>query len=145
MKLHMGCGLIKKTEFVNIDIDPKCKPDYVLDVSKPLPFPDDSVEYILADNLWEHIGDDFIPMMIEWHRVSKKGAVWHIRVPHVDSHAAFQDPTHKRFFCEETFDYFNKKHDRWKHYGKGYGIPPFNILKFKKEERFIDCKMEVVK
>ena len=46
-KLNLGCGLIKFKDFINIDINEKCKPDEILDISKELPK--------LAQEYWEEI------------------------------------------------------------------------------------------
>lgn len=144
-KLNIGCGLIKKRGFVNIDIDKSCNPDIILDCTKKLPFKDNEIDYILADNFWEHIGNEFIDMVKEWWRISKNGAVWKITVPHINTHAAFQDPTHKRYFCEESFDYFNREHIRWKQYGRRYGIPGFKVKSLIRKKRFLICELEAVK
>ena len=145
MKLNMGCGFKKIPGYINIDNSEICHPDKLLDVTDKLPFKDNEVEYIYADNLWEHIGTNFIDMVREWYRISRNGAVWRIIVPTVDTHAAFQDPTHVRFFCEETFDYFDIKHSRWKNYGQLYGIPKFEKISLVRKDRFLICELKVIK
>jgi hypothetical protein len=55
----------------------------------------------------EHIND--VPaLMEELYRICKHDAVVKIRVPYFKSTAAFKDPTHKSFFTERTFEYFDR-------------------------------------
>jgi len=44
--------------------------------------------------------------MEDLYRILKPGGVLKITVPYYNSKGTFQDPTHKRFFTEETFLYF---------------------------------------
>ena len=67
--------------------------------------------------------------MEEIFRVCKDGAIVKIKVPYFKSIGAFKDPTHKRFFTEETFTYFDKE-ERIKHNLVDYGI----VASFKTEK-----------
>lgn len=69
-----------------------------------LPFPDDSIESIISHHALEHIGDGFMHVMQECHRILKPGGLFRIVVPAFPSHAAVADPTHKRYFCEGTWE-----------------------------------------
>ncbi len=64
MKLHLGCGLVKKKGYINCDISGKVNPDKVIDLEKKLPFKDNSVDEILANHVFEHIVN-FVPLMHE--------------------------------------------------------------------------------
>jgi predicted SAM-dependent methyltransferase len=69
--------------FCNIDINEKVKPDIVCDVRK-LPFDDESVDFIYAGHLLEHLFCDKVPEYLkEWKRVMKKGAKLVIVVPDI--------------------------------------------------------------
>ena len=148
VRLDLGCGKKKQEGFIGLDIKAMIGVDIVCDVTKGIPLQDNSVCFVIADNLMEHIGDEFIDVMNDIWRVCKLGSKVKIIVPGVHTIAAFQDPTHKRFFVLETFDYFNVEHERWKLYGSSYGIKPFKILSAglrETDQRFIEVEMLPVK
>jgi SAM-dependent methyltransferase len=110
-KLNLGAGGRCLKDHVNLDIIKYDGIDVVWNLEEtPLPFQDETFEEVRAYNVLEHI-ENFIPLMEELHRIMKKGAILKIVVPYYNSKGAFQDPTHRRFFTEETFLYFtnNKK------------------------------------
>ena len=115
-KLNLGCGKLHKKGYINCDI--KEPADEVFDVTKGLPFEDSSCSLIEADNLLEHIGDEFIFVMNECHRVLEHGGKLWIKVPDAERWlaGAIGDPTHKRFFCERTFNYLNRFHPTHQNY-----------------------------
>ena len=105
MKLNLGCGRDKKEDYINIDSNPKVKPDRIMEIP-PLDFEDNSIEEIRAHHFLEHI-KDIVELMNECWRVLKPGGIMDIVVPYALSHAAFQDPYHVRFFVPESFFYFS--------------------------------------
>lgn len=107
MKLHLGCGFNKKKGYLNCDISKSVKPDLVLNLEKKLPFKNNSVDEIIAEHVFEHV-NNFVPLMHELHRVSKKNAKIIIRTPFYSSWGQFNDPTHVRFFTPWTFTYFKR-------------------------------------
>lgn len=82
MKLHLGCGTNKLTGWVNIDSVAAVNPDLVHDISEPLPYPDLSVDEILAEDLLEHF-DKYARYLVfgEWVRVLKVGGTVTVQVP----------------------------------------------------------------
>lgn len=79
----------------------------VADFNGGLPFLDGCFAYILADNSIEHARSDrYIPLMNELWRVLQPGGQLHIFVPHFTSPWAVGDPTHRLFFSEVSFHYF---------------------------------------
>lgn len=112
MKLNLGSGFKRFDGFVNVDDDPLVNPDYIVnldDVNIRLPFEDNSVEEIKAHHILEHIGDGFIPLMKEMHRVCKHGAIVDIIVPHHQHDVFYGDPTHKRPITVNVMNMFSKK------------------------------------
>ena len=108
MKINLGCGRDKKKDYLNIDSSKKVNPDKVWNLEKiPLPFKENSIEEINAEHVFEHI-NNFIPLVHELWRISKKGAKIRIKVPFYSSWGQFNDPTHVRFFTPFTFNYFLK-------------------------------------
>jgi len=115
LRLNLGCGSKKLEGYMNIDGNPKAKPNLLLDVTKGLPFKDNSVEEIRASHLLEHLeGEAFFNLMKEAYRVLRKGGVFIITVPHYRSPNAYCNPFHVRVFAEEVFLLFA---DTW--YRKG--------------------------
>lgn len=56
MKLNLGCGRNKKDGFLNIDTDNRFVPlNRVCNLARELPFPDNSCEYIYAEQFIEHL------------------------------------------------------------------------------------------
>ncbi len=114
-KLNLGCGTDIKEGYVNLDIVKLPGVDVVWNVNKlPLPFKKEEFDEILCRDILEHV-DDLIRTLKELHRILKKGGVVKIRVPHFTSKNLYADPTHKRGFSLETFQYFLRGHN-WAYY-----------------------------
>lgn len=149
--VDLGCGAQKRLGFIGIDKMPQPGVDIVWDITNGWPATHgwyaeyNQVDYIVADNLFEHIGEPFIYVMNELHRAIKEGGRLRAKVPSVTNTAAFQDPTHVRYFAPETWDYFDAGNSRWQNYGKSYGIRPWKLLWRALNDRFIEVIMEPVK
>jgi len=132
IKISLGCGYKYDGSPQNYENDYQCwkitgegfigidKGDYgqhiKRDLRRGLPFCDNSVDEIVADNSLEHIPtlehfgeDDFAFIMNECNRVLKIGGKLKIIVPYWADKSAVKDPTHRRQFSEETFTYFIKE------------------------------------
>lgn len=96
-----------------------------------LPFPDDSIESIVTHHCLEHIGDGFLPLMDECHRILKPGGIFRVIVPLFPSKAAVEDPDHKRYFMEETFETFCGAADG-SHWHESFSVP------------YTSCRFEMV-
>lgn len=111
--LNMGCGFKKLNDHWNVDIEPKCNPDEVLDFEiTPWPYENNFFEKITADNILEHLGQDpkvFTNIIKEMYRVSKDGAEWYINVPHHRCDLHWDDYTHVRVLTPKTFKMFDQK------------------------------------
>lgn len=126
MKLNLGCGNVLKREegiqWINCDINPECagiKPDKIVDLEKPLPFESNTVDYVYARQVFEHI-KNFTELMIEIHRVLKMDGILEATVPLFPCRAAVADPDHIRFFVSESFGMFeNPEHHP---YFRGAGL-----------------------
>ena len=114
-KLHLGSGYKKINGFINIDDDPLVNPDLSInldDVNIKLPFPDNSVNEIIAHHILEHIGDGFIPLMKELYRVAEDGCILDIVAPHHTHEVYYGDPTHKRPITVNGMYLFSKKYNK---------------------------------
>jgi len=107
MKLDVGCGNIKRDDYVGIDFNQNA--DVVHDLnSYPYPFPDSTFEYIWAHHVLEHL-DDLVKAMNELHRLAIPNGIIEIHVPHWISAVAWGNPTHKRGFTHTSFNNFEGK------------------------------------
>lgn len=148
MKLNIGSGFTRINGFTNIDriqcVDDKGNKytDVICDVEKqPLPYPDNSVDEIACYETLEHF-ENLIFAMNEMWRVLKPEGILKGKVPKEYGHDAYADPTHKRIFNTDTFDYFtgvnkHKKSRPARPKNADYGIKPwYKIL--------VDTKMNFI-
>ncbi len=83
--IHIGCGDIASSEFINVDIRPGPHVHYVREASDLSVFPDDHADLIYACHLLEHIGPPDVPKALwEWKRVLKPGGILRLSVPDFD-------------------------------------------------------------
>lgn len=109
--LNLGSGRKRRDDAVNVDCTERVHPDVVHDLDqRPWPFPDDRFDGVYAHDVVEHLVD-VLATMEEIHRVCGDGAFVEITVPHFSCANAFTDPTHRHFFSQSTFDYFDPHHD----------------------------------
>ena len=102
--MHLGCGSVVKPGFVNID---RLKYPGVVICNlgiEPLPYGDNSVEYVFSNHFFEHLGTQEINCLLdELYRVCRNGSVIDIVVPHHLSNSAYR-VWHKQFFSEGFFN-----------------------------------------
>ena len=67
---------------------------------------------IIAHHILEHIGEGFIPLMIELYRVADNGCILDIIAPHIQHEVYYGDPTHKRPITVNGMSLFSKKYCR---------------------------------
>jgi len=107
IKINLGAGKQIKSDFINHDISDLNGIDVVHDLDVyPWPWKDSSVDYILMQDVLEHLSDTVQPMN-EINRILKNNGLIKIRVPYWNSWCAYADPTHKRYFHEHTFHFFD--------------------------------------
>jgi len=143
IKIDVGCGLAKRAGFTGVDKIITVKPDIVADIECGLPIKSNSVSFLYSSHTMEHVVN-FISLMEEIYRVCKPGAIVEIVVPYYASSGAHMDPTHVRFFTEETFRCcFSKSRKSGRHdYGfrcnfeqievKYTYLPQFKFLPFRR-------------
>lgn len=114
-KLNLGCGFKKIDDHWNVDIEPKCNPDQLVDLEQfPWPFEENFFEHISADNILEHLGQKppvFAEILKEMYRISQDQATWYVNFPHHRCDLFFDDPTHVRILTPNTFRLFDQNYN----------------------------------
>jgi len=106
LKLNLGSGKDYREGFINIDNSPYIKKDLSFDLDTyPYPFHDNSVDFVLAMAVIEHL-EDMKAFMEEMHRILKPGGKLRFRVPLAFTHIDSKDPTHKQHITPDTFNQF---------------------------------------
>ena len=103
IKLNLGCGRDIREGYINVDKLGDSDVKHDLDVY-PYPFKKNSVDFILASHILEHLKEP-LDFLEECQRMLKKGRRMEIRVPHVEATGgAFGTMEHKHFFHEAAID-----------------------------------------
>lgn len=119
MRLNLGCCDAHLPHFVNVD---RCAPaDQIVDLREPWPWPDSSVDEIVAHDIFEHLPDKIHTMNEAW-RVLKPGGVIDLVFPTTDGRGAFQDPTHVSFWTPNDLWYFTAGDPHRERFGEHYGV-----------------------
>lgn len=129
IKLHLGCGTDYKEGWINIDNNSDeniTAIDLYWDLLKPLPFPDNSVDFIFSEHFFEHFSvEDGQLVMKDALRLLKPGGVMRIAMP--DLRAVVNDylhtsiaknPTIKEFhfdFVKTSAEWMNMSFRWWGH------------------------------
>ena len=127
INLDVGCGNKKQHGFVGMDKRELPGVDIVWDLEKfPYPVDDNDCLVIVASHIVEHIKPWLtIPMFDELWRIMKPGGQLAIVTPYAGSPGYWADPTHCNGFTENTFLYFDHRHQLYGTYSpKPWEIQP---------------------
>lgn len=82
-KLNIGCYYMQLDEFINIDIQPTCNPNLVLDMRKiKSVYPNNSISLILISQCLEHIPENDVPQLLkDFYDILKPGGQLIVEVP----------------------------------------------------------------
>ena len=138
LKLDLGGGRFPRVGYLNVDRFERA--DVRCEFEDNLPFKDSSAEAIFASHLLEHISDLKGLMNECWRILINEGSLEILvpRFPHTDS---VVDPTHCRFFVEDTFKYFQIDHPL----RKVYGFKPWNIESLGYSDNEVYCILRALK
>ena len=106
--LNLGCGKdikpsTNEEQWINIDIKDYGQ-EIVRDITRGLPFNNNSIDKIYASHFFEHLnGDDVRFVLEECWRVLKPNCEIYIRVPHSHCDEAFY-PDHKSYWNEKMVE-----------------------------------------
>lgn len=102
-RLIMGSGTMRSEGWVSIDIQDDGA-DLLWDLEFPLPWPENSVESIVAQDVLEHL-HGWRRILVGWLDMLRVGGSISIRVPDMLSGNALRDPTHMNLFSESSLDW----------------------------------------
>ena len=130
--LNVGCCNNYIEGAVNIDIDPRWKSDFVVDICKPnMDLGHNFYDKIIATSVLEHVGD-LVAAMTNCRDLLKEGGTMEIEVPYDLGYGAWKDPTHLRAFNQQSWEYYWQEAWRlgWKDYGLrlvslNFGLSPW--------------------
>jgi len=117
--LNLGCGTSPAALAVNHDrtaFAPYVDVAHDLNVY-PWPWPDNTFGLVIAQDVLEHL-DSFMAFFDECWRILRPGGRVDVRVPRYDHPNTWIDPTHRRGYHPESFDYLDPA-TRW---GRLYGV-----------------------
>ena len=101
--LNLGCGFQKLRGFINVDMFDNCDPDVIWDLNQfPWPWEDNSIDYIFASHILEHL-DNWWGAMVEASRILKSKGTLHIRVPDESESSAGTYRDHKHILSVFSF------------------------------------------
>lgn len=126
LKISLGCGMRKPEGYFGIDIRKFEGVDDVIDIGKQsLPFDNDCVDEIEADNLYEHLTSEQLFFSIdECYRVLKPTGFLFIKVPIFGTQAWLIHPDHKMHWNKDMVGFFlvpgNEEHKDPHGYLKGF-------------------------
>jgi SAM-dependent methyltransferase len=133
LKLNLGANDRRFEGFISVDV---CEPaDQIADLTQPWPWPDSSVDEVLAFDVFEHLPDKRHTMNELW-RVCKPGAIVRIQVPHAtEGDGGHCDPTHCSYWTTSDFEYYHPgiaERERFRN-SPYYGVKAdFKVLEMKK-------------
>lgn len=83
--VNLGCGSTFHPRWINLDLNPVSPEVYCVDVGRPLPFEDQSIDVAYASHVLEHLPPHQAPcFMREVQRVLKYGGIFRVVVPDLE-------------------------------------------------------------
>lgn len=143
MRLNLGSDKKKIEGFHNVDIDPRCKPDFVAPINK-LDFADDgTIDEIACYHAIEHIYRwELMDCLREWYRVLKVGGKVAIECPDLDKCILnyIRYPQHPQFSVQGIFGDQRPKNPWYTHHWC-YSVP--ELARALKEAGYRNIREEV--
>jgi len=120
--IELGCGVHPTPGAVHHDrILHAAHVDIAHDLDMlPWPWSDGEFDKILALDVMEHLRLDVQAWLDECWRILSPGGLLVLRLPAWDNPVSWRDPTHRRVFHPETFDYWDRSRPLHQDYGYFY-------------------------
>lgn len=107
-KIYLGAGKDAREGWINVDRHPFPKIDVVADITKGLPFEDNSIDYVYSRDFLEHLPPESKVFVInEIWRVLKPGCKMEHYIPNAGSRNDFGSPTHISHWNLQQFEHFD--------------------------------------
>ncbi len=120
MRLNLGAADRRVEGFISVDITPPA--DELVDLAGPWPWPDSSIDGVLAYSIFEHLPDKLHTMNELW-RVMKPGTIARLQLPLAsDGDGGHCDPTHKSYWTRSDFEYYEPGFPERERFRGSYGI-----------------------
>lgn len=136
LRLNLGCCDRHFAGFVSVDVVPPA--DVIADLTQRWPWPDSSVDEVLAYDVFEHLPDKRHTMNELW-RVLKPGGIARLQVPHAtDGDGGHCDPTHVSYWTTSDFEYYARgiaERERFRN-SAYYGVKADFAVRSVKTQRF---------
>lgn len=82
LQLNLGSGTNRKQDYISVDLYTEA--DLIINIVRPLPFDDETVDNIYASHVIEHFTrEEWDSMHTDWVRVLKPGGSIEIRCPDI--------------------------------------------------------------
>lgn len=108
MRLHLGCGRNILPGYINLDKQNYPGVDTCSDITSGIPYPDNWFDYIVSQDLLEHIHPEKKVFVInEIHRILKPGGIMEHNVPNAGSMNDFGSPTHVSHWSLQQFEHWD--------------------------------------
>lgn len=106
LKINVGCGQNVKSGWVNVDFEERGKKlDLIWDISKGLPFDDESCSYIYSEHFIEHLNWlDGLNYFIDCYRCLQKGGVLRTIFPNFKDNFTAYVQGNKEYFKSLSVD-----------------------------------------
>jgi SAM-dependent methyltransferase len=109
-RVELGGRMAARVGYTTVDLR---EAEVLADLNGRWPFENSSIGVVRALDTFEHLKDP-VHIMRELYRVLASGGYAFIQVPSTDGRGAFQDPTHRSFWNENSFYYYTDH--RWNRY-----------------------------
>jgi predicted SAM-dependent methyltransferase len=145
--LELGSGSVPLQGAVHHD---RIKHSEWIDVAwdlEVIPWPCENEEWdeVYAIDVFEHLNTEIVDWLSECHRILKVGGKLTLRLPAWDNELSYRDPTHKKVFHHETFDYFDPEKELYELFGRYYwdNVPLFQVTFVGRENN--DLRFELIR
>jgi SAM-dependent methyltransferase len=102
--LNLGANDRRLAGYLSVDIAPPA--DIIADLTQPWPWPDSSIDEVIAFSVFEHLPDKRQSMNELWRVLKPRGKA-QLVIPHAtQGDGGHCDPTHRSYWTQSDFEYY---------------------------------------